>query len=195
MNIIDVIKIFDLPSYDEAMIQIQNENVLNTTRLFLKKYNIENQVRLFLICFLIEKFPKDILGKFKDLNFEGIEIELTELDKTLYESSKNFVTYYKNNTDNYINIESKLNIFIEKFNNWKSNDKENLIETMKLQYDYLVINLFNATEEIQPYLENCKQEILTISKKIKGKELVDEILNREKDIIKSLENEKTKKND
>lgn len=187
MNIIDVIKIFDLPSYDEAVVQIQNENVLNATMLFLKKYNLENYTRLFLICFLIEKFPKDILGKFKDLDFEGIEIELTELDKTLHESSKNFVNYYKTNTNEYIDIEEKLNIFIEIFNNWKLHDKENLIETMKIQYDYLVINLFNAPEEIKSYLENCKQEILTISNKIKGKELVDEILNREKEIIKALE--------
>ena len=181
----NIIKIFDNPTYNDVIVTIQTKHVVDKTTTFLKTYNLEKKYKFFLIAFLIDKFPRDILGSFKDLTIEGIEIELTELDNDLQKEAKNFVEYCKSSND-FSHIENKLDTFILKFNDWKAHDKENLIETMRLQYYYLVINIMNAPEEIKKYLLDSKNKIINISKKVGGETFVNELLEKEKEILKEL---------
>ena len=115
MNI--VIESFNNCSFEEASLNIQKPEILNTVESFLKIYDCEKMARTFLVCFLINKFPKEILGQFKELNFEGIKIELTPLDKMLHNASNDFVNFY--NKKNFIELNTKLSVFKEVFDEWK----------------------------------------------------------------------------
>ena len=75
-------------------------------------------------------------------------------------------------------------MFLKKYlTNGKKKDKENLIDTMMMQYDYITINYCKDNDaDIKVYLDNCKAEILKVAKKLEGDKLVEEILEREKQI-------------
>ena len=176
MSNISEIMNFEQYTFNELKNKLISNELKNTTADFLNLYNIKKKERIFLTAFLIYHHPNDTLGEFKNLELEGVKIQMTPLDLELFEICKIIVTYCRsNNFKNLISLSDKIISFEVIFNNWKSKSKENLVKTLKLEYDYLIENIKNSPNEIKIYLENCIEDILRTAFIIGGEELVSNI--------------------
>lgn len=169
----------DNSNFDELCIIIQDKTVIDIIRDFLHTYHINNiPPRNFLVSLLIYKFPKDIIGNITEFDQDGYSISTTELDQIIIDRSKELLDYiFNNDIDNLspTTLRAYMINFNNTFENWKKEDKLQLINSMFYSYHTLSVDIMNCDEEFKSTLSDCQSGIITQAHKIGGDSLVQQI--------------------
>ena len=161
---------------------LKSKEMLNLSNNFLNSHNIKLNNRIFLSAFLIEKFPKDVLGTIGNMGSDGLEISTSESDDELLQIAKNIVNFLKiiilifliiRKFSTFYNL---IINFKNKFIEWQSDDKNKLIDSLIREYHLLSVNILNAPESAKPILEECKSNLLDTAKMIGGTDAVNTIM-------------------
>jgi hypothetical protein len=161
----DLKKLLFLEEFEDIQEKIQDSSVNYKATKLLTWYKIDNNIKTkdFLSCFIIYKYPDDILG---DLTLE--------INKKLYDAVNKIFN------DSEDNLKTNIIRYVYLFKKWKNEDKTILIDQIFNEYHQLTLDILNCVEEedtdkIQ-YFENVKNDILREAENIGGEILKNKIL-------------------
>jgi len=161
--------------------------------------------RLFLIAYMISRFPQDTFGSIGQPNEEGIEIEYSVLENGVHSRAVELIEYSKTLTsdisEEVVSVFTQLfQDFVKIFNIWKIEDQDKLKTSLIHEYHQLSVNIMNETDRMQEpaasasgaaadevqqhnqlteeriqVLEQCKESLLETALLLGGPQFVDEI--------------------
>lgn len=158
-------KLLFLEEFDDIAAKMQEPDVIYKANKILTEYKLDNIIkdRDLLACFVIYKFPEEILG----------ELSL-EINKNVYESVNNIFN------NNETKLKTNIIRYVYLFKKWRNEDKSILIEEIFNEYHQLTLDILNCVDEEDSdkikYFENVKNEILNEAENIGGDILKKKIL-------------------
>lgn len=161
----DLKKSLFLEDFEDIQEKMQDSSVHYKATKLLTGYKVDNSIKTkdFLSCFIIYKYPDDILG---DLTFE--------INKNVYDAVNKIFD------DDETNLKTNIIRYVYLFKKWKNEDKTILIEQIFHEYHQLTLDILNCVEEEDidkiKYFENVKNDIINEAEKIGGEILKDKIL-------------------
>jgi len=110
--------------------------------------------RLFLIAYMISRFPQDTFGSIGQPNEEGIEIEYSVLENGVHSRAVELIEYSKTLTsdisEEVVSVFTQLfQDFVKVFNIWKIEDQDKLKTSLIHEYHQLSVNIMNEMDRMQ----------------------------------------------